>query len=85
MLFENFELISCHAAGTDYTPASSIMTFTEANQGQLQCVTISVDDDLICEADETFSCSLTSTEDPSDVILNPSFGLVTIVDNDGKS
>ena len=85
MLLENFELISCHTAGTDYTAVNSVMTFTPANQRQLQCVTISVADDLICEADETFSCQLTSTEDPSEVNLNPSFGLVTIVDNDGKS
>ena len=85
MLLENFEIISCHTAGTDYTPTSSIMTFTQANQGQLQCLPITVIDDLICEADETFSCQLTSTEDPNDVILNPSFGLVTIVDNDGRS
>ena len=85
MLFENFELISCLTAGTDYTAVNSVMTFTQANQGQLQCATISVIDDLICEADETFSCQLTTTEDPNDVTLNPSFGLVTIVDNDGRS
>lgn len=84
-VFINFEFISCLTAGTDYSAVTSVATFTEANQGQAQCVTIPVIDDLICEADETVPCQLTSSEDPNDVILNPSVGLVTIIDNDGRS
>ena len=49
------------------------------------CRTITVIDDLICEADESFPVALTSTENPAEIILNPSVGSVTIIDNDGKS
>ena len=75
--------MSCLTAGTDYSAVTSVATFTPANQGQAQCVTVPVIDDLICEADETVPCQLTSN-DP-DVILSPSVGLVTIIDNDGRS
>jgi len=39
-------------------------------------------DDLVCEADETISVSVTTT-DPA-VTLSPSSAVVTIIDNDGK-
>jgi len=69
----------------DYTPISSQIIFDGSNQNQAQCRTITVIDDLICEADESFPVTLTSTESPAEVVLNPSVGSVTIIDNDGKS
>jgi len=69
----------------DYTPISSQIVFDPSNQNQPLCRTITVIDDLICEADESFLVTLTTTENPAEVILNPSVGSVTIVDNDGKS
>jgi len=69
----------------DYLPISSQIVFDPSNQNQAQCRTITVIDDLICEADESFPVTLTSTENPAEVILNPSVGSVTILDNDGKS
>ena len=66
----------------DYTPINSQVIFTPANQGQTQCQIIPVDDDLICEADETVFVSATTT-DPA-VNLSPSSAVVTIIDNDGK-
>ena len=58
------------------------MTFTPANQGQTLCRLIPVNDDLVCEADETILVSVT-TADPA-VNLSPSTAVVTIIDNDGK-
>ena len=58
------------------------MIFTPANQGQLLCRTIPVMDDLVCEADETISVSVTTTD--SAVTPSPSSAVVTIIDNDGK-
>ena len=66
----------------DYTAINSQVIFTPANQGQTLCRSIPVNDDLICEADETISVSVT-TADPA-VNLSPSSAVVTIIDNDGK-
>ena len=49
------------------------------------CRDITVNDDLICEADETILVSLTTAEDPSEVQLSPPSATVTIIDNDGRS
>ena len=75
-------LISYLTVDVDYTAINSQVIFTPTNQGQTLCRSIPVDDDLICEADETISVSVT-TADPA-VILSPSSALVTIIDNDGK-
>jgi len=69
--------------GVDFTGINFPVTFTEANQGNLQCTDITVNDDLICEDDETIPVSLTTAEDPSEVQLSPSTATVTIIDNDG--
>lgn len=58
------------------------MTLTSTNQRQ--CINITVVDDFICEADETIPVLLTSNEDPSEVMLNPSSAMVTIIDDDGR-
>ena len=69
--------------GVDYTGISVPVTFNPANQADLQCSDITVDDDLICEADETIPVSLTTAEDPNEVQLSPASATVTIIDNDG--
>ena len=66
----------------DYTPINSQVIFTPTNQGQTLCRIIPVDDDFICEADETIFVSVTTT-DPA-VNLSPSSAVVTLIDNDGK-
>ena len=58
------------------------MTLTSTNQRQ--CINITVVDDSICEADEIIPVLLTTNEDPSEVMLNPSFAMVTIIDDDGR-
>ena len=69
----------------DYVPISSPITFTPLNQNQVQCRDITVNDDLICEADETIQVALTTAEDPNEVRLSPASATVTIIDNDGRS
>lgn len=69
--------------GVDFTGINFPVTFTQANQAGLQCTDITVNDDLICEDDETIPVSLTTAEDPSEVQLSPSAATVTIIDNDG--
>jgi len=69
----------------DYTPLNSLIVFGPLNQNQALCRTITVIHDLICEAVASFPVTLTTTENPAEVTLNPSVGSVTIIDNDGKS
>jgi len=80
-----FFLFLVSTVNQDYTPLNSPIVFGPLNQNQALCRTITVIDDLICEADESFPVTLTTTENPAEVTLNPSVGSVTIIDNDGKS
>lgn len=66
----------------DYIGMNSSVTLTSTNQRQ--CINITVVDDSICEADEIIPVLLTTNEDPSEVMLNPSFAMVTIIDDDGR-
>ena len=79
-----FTLLLYHTDdAVDYVGINSSVILTPTNQRQ--CINITVVDDSICEADETIPVLLTSSEDPSEVILDPSSAVVTIIDDDGMS
>ncbi len=59
------------------------LVFNVANQRDELCIDIPILNDVICEADEVFTVSLTSADDCVSILM-PSQGSVTIVDDDGK-
>ena len=48
------------------------------------CIEITISNDLTVEMDETFHISLERLSDHG-IVLNPAYGVVTIIDDDGKS
>ena len=69
-----------YAAGMDYTPASSNLTFNASVTHQM--VEVPITDDDIVEHSEIINLTLVSTD--SAVILNPSISTITIKDVDSK-
>ena len=69
-------------ANADFLPGELTLSFAEGSiDGAVQCVNISIIDDLALEGNETFAASLTVTSDV--VTLGNSHTLITITDDDG--
>ena len=66
----------------DYSSTMMDLTFDSGNQDDILCVDVPINNDTLCETDEMFNVTLTTLD--SAVILDPSTGTVTIVDDDGK-
>ena len=69
-------------APDDYGSVSTMITFTDANQGQTVCQTVTIVDDLVCEDTEEFSIELSTADDQVDI--DPSMATISITDNDGE-
>ena len=65
----------------DYRGGTLPLTFSSITSAP-QCGTISIENDDICEGDETFTCLLSTSD--SQITLSPSAGTVTINDDDGN-
>ena len=66
----------------DYEDVDSFLFFYPC--ATRRCWTVSIVDDLVDEADETFIITLERVPGlNSKIILNPSFGEIEIADNDG--
>ena len=70
------------AAGSDYTPVTTDLTFNSTNEAIPQTVTIPILDDLLLESSEVFNVTLTTNN--SNVTLLPNLTTVTIEDVEGK-
>ena len=75
------------SGGADYTSLNIDITFpSNSADGHMECVNISITDDMALENDELF-LGLTSTSDPDVelmiVELMISITVITIIDNDG--
>ena len=75
-----FTSIFLYAAGMDYTPVSSNVTFSVAVMSQM--VEVPIINDHTVEYSEIINLTLISTD--SAVILNPSTSTITIEDVDSK-
>ena len=60
---------------------SVVLEYTNDNMDQMFCVNIPINDDLLCEGNETFFASLTAGQNAA--LSTPSQATVTIIDNDG--
>lgn len=65
-------------SGQDFAPISIDRTFT-SNSDSPKCFSMTVNEDMVVESDETFVITLSSPDTPTDRI-----GTVIIRDNDGK-
>ena len=70
---------SCTAAGSDYSPISTMLTFTSGTSEQ--CAHISILEDSILENPENFLVHLATSDE--DVKLQYNYSTITILDNDG--
>ena len=70
------------AAGSDYTPVATDLTFSSTNAAIPQTVTIPILDDLLLEGSEVFNVTLTTNN--SNVTLLPNLVTLTIEDWEGK-
>ena len=61
---------------------SAVLVYTNANMDQMLCVNIPINDDFLCEGNETFFASLTPGQNAA--LSTPSQATVTITDNDGR-
>ncbi|WP_204263174.1 Calx-beta domain-containing protein [Spongiivirga citrea] len=70
-------------AGSDYTTTSGILNFAGTN-GETQTITVSITDDVLLEAAETYFVNLSGITNTL-VTVSDSQGLGTITDNDAAS
>ena len=68
------------AAGSDYTPINTTLTFTPSDSSE-QCGNVIILQDNILEDPENFFVHLATSDD--DVKLLYNYSTVTILDNDG--
>ena len=68
-------------SGSDFFFTSSILTFP-AGDNSSQCISSSVLTDMTLEINETYLLNLNTVD--NDVIIDPSFTTVIIVDDDSK-
>ena len=70
--------------GSDYTAVSSPLIFpaTTSTDNVMQCINVSITDDLVFEGPETFTVTVTTTS--SQVTLGNDNTTVTITDNEGE-
>ena len=82
--------LSLHkGGGVDYvwtaSPAVLTLTFDSTNLLQLQCVNITIIDDVLVEIEEIFSVALSLQSNPrQQVMLQTSSASISILDNDGR-
>ena len=70
----------------DYDVDPAVLTFpTGSAQGTLQCVTISIYNDVAVESNEIFHMTLTSGDARLEISSICQRATVTIVDSDGKT
>ena len=83
LLYARLYLRECFIVldGEDYVSTTVTLTFNGTST--TACTDISITFDDVYEGNETFSVSLTTTD--NNVTLNPDGGQVTITDDDGKS
>ena len=67
------------AAGSDYSPINTTLTYTSNNS--THCVYVRILEDNFLENPENFLVHLTTSDD--DVKLQYNYSTVTILDNDG--
>jgi len=67
------------AAGSDYSPINTTMTFTSGTSEQ--CAHISILEDSILENPENFLVHLATSDDNVKLLYN--YSAITILDNDG--
>ena len=78
-----YRIVVSAVAGSDYEQVSAPLTFpTGSVAGDMQCVNISIVDDVVFEGDETFTVTLTVTT--SGVMERNTVTIVTIRDDDRK-
>ena len=82
ILLINYNLI--FAAGGDYTPVTTDLTFNSTNAAIPQTVTIPILDDLLLEDSEVFNVTLTGSNSNATLYILPDLTTVTIEDVDGK-
>ena len=70
-------------APDDYTFTQQNIMFNTNNIGMMMCITVPIENDDICEGDETFQVVL-SDNDPNTVTVAPALATVTITDDDGR-
>ena len=75
-----YELSLVLAAGSDYTPINTTLTFTPSDSSE-QCEYIIILQDSILEDPENFLVHLDTSDE--DVKLQYNYSTVTILDNDG--
>ena len=78
----NYNLI--FAAGGDYTPVTTDLTFNSTNAVILQTVTIPILDDLLLEDSEVFNVTLTGSNSNATLYILPDLATVTIEDVESK-
>ena len=67
------------------SPAVLTLTFDSTNLLQLQCVDITIIDDVLVEIEEIFSVALSLQSNPrQQVMLQTSSANISILDNDGR-
>ena len=75
-----YELSLVLAAGSDYTPINTTLTFTPSDSSE-QCEYIIILQDSILEDPENFLVHLATSDE--DVKLQYNYSTITILDNDG--
>ncbi|QDV51351.1 Calx-beta domain protein [Gimesia fumaroli] len=71
-------------AGSDYTADSGTLNFT-GTVGETQTITVTLNDDMVVESDETFLVNLSSLTAAGDVTLTQSQATATMTDNDSAT
>ncbi|MCG8620860.1 MAG: hypothetical protein MJE68_02510 [Proteobacteria bacterium] len=69
----------------DYELDPTVLTFPNGSvQGDRQCVTVSINDDVAVENNEYFYMNLTSSDELVEVSNICQRAIITIIDTDGK-
>ena len=72
------------AADSDYETTTLMITFEPSSDGQTECGSVEIIDDLLDEANELFSVRITSVSNPNIMVGMNAETCVTIIDDDGK-
>ena len=70
------------ASTADYSSVDTNVTFsTGTTDGEIQCIEVTITDDMALEANETFEIQLATSD--SSVMLGNNETIILITDNDG--
>ena len=61
------------------------MNLTFVSSGDIFCVNYPIENDTLCEDDESFNVFLSDPNSDSAINIDPASASVTIIDDDGKS